>query len=303
VIDFTGGPVGGDLDVAWIHGAPGEPAIQVHRYDGHTAVLRQGKAVHWEAPFLFLLFGNERALLLDTGATEDAERFPLRRTVDGLVDDWLRENPRDDYELVGAHSHAHGDHVAGDPQFADRPATTVVGHELADVRAHFGLGDDLDAVARYDLGGRVLDVVAIPGHHPTSIALFDPWTGFLLTGDSVLRGRLYDVDVPACVASFERLVEFAAARPVTHVLGCHVEMTRTPRRDYPVATRYQPDEPPLPMTPAHLTAVRDAARARRSPGVHVFDECVLVNGQGPRTAAAFISRTMRQRLTRKLGRA
>ena len=70
--------------------------------------------------------------------------------------------------------------------------------------------------------------------------------------------------------------------------------------DYPVATRYQPDEPPLPMTPAHLTAVRDAARARRAPGVHVFDEFVLVNGQGPRTAAAFITRTMRQSLARRL---
>jgi hydroxyacylglutathione hydrolase len=303
VIDFTGGPVAGDLGVAWIHGAPGEPPIQVHRYDEHTYVLRQGKAVHWEAPFLYLLLGNERALLLDTGATADAGAFPLRRTVDGILDGWLADHPREGYELVVAHSHAHGDHVAGDPQFADRPATTVVGHELADVVAFFGLGDDPDEVAGYDLGGRVLDVVRIPGHHPTSIALFDPWTGFLLTGDSVLRGRLYDVDVPASVASFERLVDFAAARPVTHVLGCHVEMTRTPRRDYPVATRYQPDEPPLPMTPAHLTAVRDAARARRGPGVHVFDEFVLVNGQGPRTAASLITRTMRQRLARKLGRA
>ena len=302
MIDFSGGPVTGDLDVTWIHGAPGEPPLQVHRWDEHTYILRQGKAVHWEAPFLYLLFGNERALLIDTGATQDAGRFPLRRTVDGLVDAWLATRPRDGYELTVAHSHSHGDHVAGDPQFADRSHTTVVGREPADVRAFFGLGDRPGEVGRHDLGGRVLDVVAIPGHHPTSIALFDPWTGFLLTGDSVLRGRLYNDDVPASVASFERLVEFAAARPVTHVMGCHIEMTRRPGRDYPLGTKYQPDEPPLPMPPAQLTAVRDAARANPRPGVHGYDDFVLVNGTGPRTMLAFAVRTLRGRLARRLGR-
>ncbi len=49
---------------------PGEPPIQVHAYDPHTYVLRQSKATNYEAPFLYLLFGNERAILLDTGATE-----------------------------------------------------------------------------------------------------------------------------------------------------------------------------------------------------------------------------------------
>ncbi len=53
--------------------------------------------------------------------------FPLRQTVDGLIDGWLAENPREGYELVVAHTHAHGDHVAGDGQFAGRPLTTVVG--------------------------------------------------------------------------------------------------------------------------------------------------------------------------------
>jgi glyoxylase-like metal-dependent hydrolase (beta-lactamase superfamily II) len=303
VIDFTAGPVAGDSDVAWIHGAPGEPPIQVHRYDEHTYVLRQGKAVNWEAPFLYLLFGNERALLLDTGATEDAARFPLRHTVDGLVDAWLAANPRDGYGLTVAHSHSHGDHVAGDPQFAGRPHTTVVGHEVADVRACYGLSDDpddgLENPGHYDLGGRVLDVVAIPGHHPTSIACYDPWTGFLLTGDSVYPGRLYNVDVPASVASFERLVDFAAARQVTHVMGCHIEMSRRPGRDYPIATRYQPDEPPLPMTTAQLAEIRDAARDA-GPGIHVHDSFVLVNGDPRRILLRFAARTIRQRLARRL---
>jgi hypothetical protein len=119
--DFAGGaPVTGSLEVSWIHGAPGEPAIQVHRYDEHTVILRQGKSVHYEAPFLYLLFGNDRAVLLDTGATADPRRFPLRETVDRLVAGWLDGHPRDGYELVVAHTHGHGDHVAADAQFAGR---------------------------------------------------------------------------------------------------------------------------------------------------------------------------------------
>jgi len=54
------------LRVAWIHGAAGEPAIQAHWYDESTVILRGAKSLNYEAPFLFLLLGEERALLLDT---------------------------------------------------------------------------------------------------------------------------------------------------------------------------------------------------------------------------------------------
>lgn len=45
--------------------------------------------------FLYLLFGNDRALLLDTGATADPERFPLRHTIDRLVAIWLAKTVAD----------------------------------------------------------------------------------------------------------------------------------------------------------------------------------------------------------------
>src|SRR5258708_29831241 len=97
-IDFAvGAPVAGNLDVRWNHGAPGEPPIQVHAYDPHTYVLRQAKTTNYEAPFIYLMFGNQRAMLLDTGATTDARVFPLRETVDGLAPPWLPANPPDRY--------------------------------------------------------------------------------------------------------------------------------------------------------------------------------------------------------------
>nr|BFE78242.1 hypothetical protein GCM10020093_008430 [Planobispora longispora] len=42
------------------------------------------------------------------------------------------------------------------------------------------------------------------------------------------------------------------------MLGCHIEMTRQPGVDYPIRTTYQPDEPPLQMTTAHLHEIRAA---------------------------------------------
>jgi hydroxyacylglutathione hydrolase len=283
LVDFaTDAPVSGDLSVRWIHGtrgrrAPADPKIQVYAYDPHSYVLRQSKAVSYEAPFLFLLFGNDRALLLDTGASKKPEGS-VREIVDGLISTWLAEHPRDDYELVVAHTHGHNDHVAGDEQFAGRPATTVVSRPLAAVQEFFGFTSWPDQVVTLDLGGRVLEITGSTGHHRAAITVYDPWTGFLLTGDTVLPGRLYAFDYPAFLATMDRMVEFAASRAVTHVLGCHIEMTTSPGRDYPLGCRYQPDEPPLQMSMEQLVAVRDAARSvagRR--GRHVFDDFQIFN--------------------------
>jgi hydroxyacylglutathione hydrolase len=284
VVDFeTGAPVTGDLAVRWNHGSrPGrrntDPAIQVHAYDDHTFVLRQNMAVHYEAPFLYLFCGNDRALLLDTGATEDPARFPLRETVDKVLDDWLAKHPRPAYELVVAHTHGHDDHVAGDAQFHDRPHTTVVPVELAGVRSFFGITDWPSDIVRLDLGGRTLEITGIPGHHDASIAVYDRWSGFLVTGDTVYPGRLYVHDFAAFRESLDRLVAFTRTRPVTHIMGCHIEMTSRPGQDYPVGATYQPDEPPLQMTVAQLAAIRDAGeRIAHLPGVHVFDDVVIIS--------------------------
>jgi glyoxylase-like metal-dependent hydrolase (beta-lactamase superfamily II) len=292
-VDFiTSAPTAGSLDVRWIHGAPArrrptDPPIQVHQHDPHTVIMRQSKSVNYEAPFLFLLFGNDRALLLDTGATEDHEAFPLRATVDRLIARWLAEHqpgrPSGGYELVVAHTHGHGDHVAGDAQFEGRPGTTLVPRELDAVQAHFGFTGWPEQIAPFDLGGRVLEITGSPGHHRAAITVYDPWTGLLLTGDTVYPGRLYAFDFPQFVASLDRMVALAESRPVSHVLGCHIEMTSRPGRDYPLGARYQPDEPPLEMTVGQLANVRAAAASVAGrQGEHRFDEFIIYNEPGRR---------------------
>jgi hydroxyacylglutathione hydrolase len=263
------------LPVRWIHGAPSskhdtDPEIQVFAFDARTFILRQNMSVHYEAPFLFVLVGDERSLLVDTGATADPRWFPLRSVVDGIVGRG---------ELLVLHTHSHGDHVAGDGQFADRPGTTVVGSGRQDVISIHGLDRWPEGTASVELGRRTLDVIPSPGHDEAAVSYFDRETGFLLTGDTVYPGRLYVRDWRAYTATIDRLVSFADANPVSYVLGCHVEMTRAPGRDYPIRTSYQPDEPPLEMTVAQLREVQAAVREIGGrPGTHVSDDFIVFNG-------------------------
>lgn len=256
-----------DLDVAWIHGSEAakyntDPDIQVHACDEHTWILRQNKAVNYEAPFIFLLFGATRALLLDTGATANPEWFPLRRTVDSLIDGWLAGHPHPDgYGLLVLHTHSHGDHTAADGQFSGRPHTVVVGGKRETAWPYFGFEGDQDTVAQVDLGGRVLDCLATPGHHEAAVTYYDRYSRILFTGDTIYPGRLYVFDWEAFVRSIGRLAGWCAQKPVSWLLGCHIEMTTTAGVDYPVGWNYQPDEPPLQLTVDHLGEIQRTLEA------------------------------------------
>ena len=111
----------------------------------------------------------------------------------------------------------------------------------------------------------MLEITGSPGHQRAAITIYDPWSGFLLTGDTVLPGRLYVEDFPLFLASLDGMVKLAGSRTVTHVLGCHVEMTSQPGRDYPIGATYQPGERAPEMTTSQLTAVRDAAASVARP--------------------------------------
>jgi hydroxyacylglutathione hydrolase len=230
----------------WIDGTlPEESATQVQALDADTFVIRQSVKTNFEAPFLYLLFGRDKAVLVDTGA----ESGQIRPTVDRLISDWLARRRRKAIPLVVAHSHSHGDHVAGDATFRDRPDTTVVGLKPADVAGFFGIASWPSEIARFDLGGRPLSIVPTPGHQAAAIMIYDPKLKILLSGDTLYPGRLY---VPINFladdrASVDRVAAFAATHPIRAVLGAHIEMTRTPGRDYPHEAPTHPDEHPLEL--------------------------------------------------------
>jgi glyoxylase-like metal-dependent hydrolase (beta-lactamase superfamily II) len=241
----------------WIDGtAAGEPPMQVQRFDADTFVIRQSVKTNFEAPFLYLLFGKDRALLLDTGAGGLA----VRPTIDSVIADWLKAHHRASIPLIVAHSHSHGDHRLGDAEFKDRPDTTVVGWTAPEVAAFFKIADWPRDVARFDLGGRVLDVIPTPGHHPSHIMVFDERTRLLLSGDSLYPGRLYvPVDqFEAYRDSVDRVVAFTKARHVSHILGAHIEMSREPGRDYPDRAPSHPSEHALELPYADLLDLQAA---------------------------------------------
>jgi hydroxyacylglutathione hydrolase len=250
------------LPASWYAGGPdcaGQPQFRVHRYDDDFFILRQAACTNYEKPFLYLIFGRDRVLLLDTGAG----KVDVAGTVDRIMNEWLARKKRTSIELIVAHSHAHGDHVAGDPQFIGKPNITVVGRDTASVRAFFGIARWPDDIAHYDLGDRVLDVIPIPGHQAASIALYDRRTTILLTGDTFYPGRLYVRDSAAFAASIHRLVEFTRDRPVKYMLGTHIENSRTPFVDYPVGTVDQPDEHELQLSRAQLIELDAAVQEMR----------------------------------------
>ena len=254
--------------VRWIHGAPDcavstDPPIQVVAYDDDTFVLRQSKCVDFEAPFLYLLFGSETVLLHDSGATSEADRFPIRRTVEALIDRRSATSGRARPRLVVSHSHGHGDHRAGDGQFADLPPGSVAPVGAEGVAAFFGIEGWPDGRALLDLGDRAVDVLPAPGHLADHVVLFDRSRGLLLTGDTFLPGMLTVRDWAAYRESTRRIARFcrdaaAAGNPVRHILGAHIEMSHRPGELYELGTTFQPDELPLPLTTDDLFALEAA---------------------------------------------
>ena len=241
------------------------PDFQVHEYNPDFYILRQSGCSHDEKPFLYLLFGNDKALLLDTGAGPAEPRtapVDVVAPVDAVIREWLATQQRASIPLVVAHLHSHGDHTAGDPQFAARPDTTLVKSDVEVMKPFFGIKQWPEQIVPYDLGGRILDIISIPGHDVNSIAVYDRQTGVLLTGNSLYPGRVYvNGDPNVFKASNQRLVDFAKDHTITFILGTHIEQTRTPFVDYPVGTVYQPDEHVLELGVGHLLELNDALKA------------------------------------------
>ncbi|MEJ7830374.1 MAG: MBL fold metallo-hydrolase [Segetibacter sp.] len=251
-------------NTVWIHGAADcrnntDPRIQVFRLNRSTWILRQNKCVHYEAPFMYLFLGSKKALLMDTGATEDEKQFPLYETVRKLIEQWQKEI-NGPIELIVAHTHSHNDHTAADIQFKNKPRTIVVGLKTDDVKTFFKFENWPLENSKLDLGGREIEFIPIPGHEIASVAVYDYKTKLLLAGDSFYPGRLYIGDWNAFRLSIQRLSDFVNKHPVNYILGNHIEMTKTAGKDYPIGTTYQPNEHILPLKANDLLLLNKALK-------------------------------------------
>lgn len=154
---------------------------------------------------MYLVAGQERCLLVDTGWGV-GDLAGLVATLSPLP-------------LMVVNTHGHPDHTFGNGQFAQvyvhmadeavvrampsaGPREWIAENILPKpLPADFSL--DTWAVAGagslvsiqdghiFDLGGKTLQVIAVPGHTPGSICLLDRQTRVLFTGDSVLAGTVW----------------------------------------------------------------------------------------------------------------
>ena len=272
-------PVPGNLRFTWIHGSVSAKAntdvrIQVHRYNEHTYILRQNPAIHWEAPFMYLLMGNERAVLLDTGATEEEEFFPLRETVDKVLRRWSSAQSVEMPELLVMPLGSDPSQTAALAQFANKPYTTVIAP---------GSGERASLVTQQqlDLGGRVLSVIPTPGLDASSITLYDPWSDLLLTGNAFYPGRLVIRDFQAYRNSLNSLVQFIYEESVSYVFGGRIEMTNRPGLDHRLRSNYRPGEHSLQLEPQLLeTALQAVNLINGETDIRILDDFILMNGVG-----------------------
>lgn len=204
--------------------APGVFAI----YEPHQA----------EETIGYLILGNKRAVLFDTGmgisdlkkVTDQLTRLPIAvlnshthddhvgdnwefQTIYGMDTDFTRQNARgsrEDAQAEIAPGQICGSLPKGfDPNtYATRPWK---------ITAYIHDGQNLD------LGGRTLQVLATPGHTPDAIALFDRAHGLLFTGDTYYPATIWlyrpETDLRAYDAAIRRLA--ALAPQVKIVLGAH----------------------------------------------------------------------------------
>ena len=272
-------PAPGNLRFTWIHGSVSAKAntdvrIQVHRYNEHTYILRQNPAIHWEAPFMYLLMGNERAVLLDTGATEEEEFFPLRETVDKLLRRWSSAQNVEMPELLVLPLGSDQSQTAALAQFANKPDTTVIAP---------GSGERASLVTQQqlDLGGRVLSVIPTPGLDASSITLYDPWSDLLLTGNAFYPGRLVIRDFQAYRNSLNSLVQLMYEESVSYVFGGRIEMTNRPGLDHRLRSNYRPGEHSLQLEPQLLeTALQAVNLINGETDIRILDDFILMNGVG-----------------------
>jgi hydroxyacylglutathione hydrolase len=262
-------PDGGDLQAGtlpstWNTGGPKcmqMPEWQVHEYNPDLYILRQSGCTDAEMPFLYLFFGKDKALLWDTGS-RNGNLVPELQLV---IHRWLERNHLSNITLIVTHSHSHEDHIWGDVAVQAMRDQAIklefMAPTVEEASTKFNIKSWPTGIGEVDLGGRAMSIVPLPGHDKYAIALYDRKTGIVLTGDSLYPGRLYVRDFAAFKASTERLIGFLEGKPVAHVLGNHIEETRTPFKDFPIGSIYHPNEHALELSFGDLLELEDGLKS------------------------------------------
>ena len=160
------------------------------------------------------------AAIVDPGMTEREERDAFEAFIE-------REHLHP-VHLINTHMHL--DHIFGNLYVKEKYGLDIKAHRAddflgrtlveqtqrfhlpVDVKDH-GLDIELTDGERLYLGDEPIDIIAVPGHSPGSIALYCPESGFVITGDAVFRGSIGRTDLPG--GDFATLVHSIRERILT----------------------------------------------------------------------------------------
>ncbi|MBL4617776.1 MAG: MBL fold metallo-hydrolase [Robiginitomaculum sp.] len=251
-----------------------EPAFHVQQIDTNTIAIRQSLRTTLEAPFMYLVFGKKKALLIDTGV----EGVNIRVEIDKQIENWLARTGQNSISLVVMHTHGHGDHVGGDTAFESRPDTVVIGHSLESVTNFFGFGNKPTQPISFNLGNRTVELLLTPGHHPSHIMVFDETTGILFSGDVIYPGRLYFQcgRIQEFTSSINRIASFANTHNIKWLLGGHIEMKKQAGITFSSGKISRTGEHLLELPVSIITEIKNGLNEMAGePRVTQFNEFVL----------------------------
>ncbi len=215
-------------------------AYKVIKIDDGTWAIDEGMVK------CYLLAGNERAMLIDSGNGAG----DLKALVKSLTD----------RPVMLVNTHADGDHTGCNDQFDTpylHPSEFAYFEKLNPGKAHLALQDN----AKVYLGDRWIEVLLIPGHTCGSIALLDEERRFLFSGDMISESPIFmfgeQRSMLAYYASLERLKR--QAEFFDYIYPAHGPMPLKPEIigrladccEAALAGKLEAGDPPFPM-PAKL---------------------------------------------------
>ncbi|NQZ87639.1 MAG: MBL fold metallo-hydrolase [Colwellia sp.] len=264
----------------WRHGVldcelSKDPSLEVYRYDTGSYIIRQNKCANFEAPFIYVLFGEKKVVILDTGASKSPVENPLYLTVTSLIEQELKLMGKNQFEILVIHSHSHSDHYQGDSQFRGKNNVTIVAPTHKAMKQFFTFDDWPNTSTTLDLGNRKLVVIPTPGHQEEAISIYDPKTKWLLTGDTFYPGYIYVKNWSDYRKSIARLVAFTKYNEVSAILGAHIEMKTESGEYYPIGTTFQPDEASLALSLAQLNFLNNKLNEYQAPQKIIMDKLII----------------------------
>lgn len=218
------------------------PWFTIDEIDTDTHIISEYR--HWEETHCYLIEGDTRALLIDTGL--------------GICDISAEVSRLTSKPVSAVATHIHWDHVGGHkyyPDFyahreelawlsGDFPLSIETIREMVADRCDLPEGYDLSGYEFFqgrptrllndedtiDLGGRVIKVLHTPGHSPGHLCFWEAETGYLFTGDLVYKDTLFayypSTDPKAYLASLEKIAKLPVKRvfPAHHSLDIQPEI-------------------------------------------------------------------------------